>query len=102
MKKFTRIEIQVKIKELISKMTLEEKVCMIHGNGLFRTEGIERLEIPALTMSDGPMGVRKEFKNSVWEDIGNNDDYVTYFPCNMAVASTWNPERAYEFGEGLV
>jgi beta-glucosidase len=101
MQKLTSIETQVKIEELINKMTLEEKVSMIHGNGLFRTEGIDRLRIPALTMSDGPMGVRKEFKNSAWEDIGNNDDYVTYFPCNMAVASTWNTERAYEFGQGL-
>jgi beta-glucosidase len=101
MQKLSSIEIQVKIKELISAMTLEEKASMIHGNGIFRTEGVERLGIPALTMSDGPMGVRKEFKNAAWEGIGNNDDYVTYFPCNMAAASTWNPERAFEFGEAI-
>ncbi|GKU24522.1 beta-glucosidase family protein [Clostridium folliculivorans] len=87
-----------KIKKIIEEMTLEEKVSMIHGNGLFRTEAVERLDIPALTMSDGPMGVRKDYKNDKWEDMGNTYDYATYFPSNMALASTWNPDRAYEFG----
>lgn len=93
--------IELKIKELISEMTLEEKVSMIHGNGLFRTEAVERLGIPALTMSDGPMGVRKDYKNDKWEDIGNTYDYATYFPSNMALASTWNPDKAYEFGVSI-
>ncbi|GFP75691.1 beta-glucosidase family protein [Clostridium fungisolvens] len=90
-----------KIKEIIEEMTLEEKVSMIHGNGLFRTEAVKRLGIPALTMSDGPMGVRKDYKNDKWEDIGNTYDYSTYFPSNMALASTWNPDKAYEFGTSI-
>ncbi|GFZ33778.1 glycosyl hydrolase [Clostridium zeae] len=90
-----------KIKEIIEEMTLEEKVSMVHGNGLFRTEAVERLGIPALTMSDGPMGVRKDYRNDKWEDIGNTYDYATYFPSNMALASTWNPDKAYEFGTSI-
>ena len=43
---------------LIKEMTLEEKTGMIHGAGLFRTAGVERIHIPPLEMSDGPMGVR--------------------------------------------
>jgi beta-glucosidase len=93
--------VEQKIKELILEMTLEEKVSMIHGNGLFRTESVERLGIPALTMSDGPMGVRKDYKNDKWEDIGNTYDYATYFPSNMALAATWNPDKAYEFGVSI-
>lgn len=89
------------IEELISKMTLEEKVSMCHGSGLFRTEAVERLGIPALKMSDGPMGVRKEFNNDKWEPIGNTDDFVTYLPCNTALAATWNTELAYESGKLL-
>jgi beta-glucosidase len=89
------------IEELISKMTLEEKVSMCHGNGLFRTEAVERLGIPALKMSDGPMGVRKEYNNDKWEPIGNSDDFVTYLPCNTALAATWNTELAYESGKVL-
>jgi beta-glucosidase len=89
------------IEEIINKMTLEEKVSMCHGNGLFRTEAVERLGIPALKMSDGPMGVRKEFTNDKWIPIGNSDDFATYLPCNTALAATWNTELAYESGKLL-
>ena len=63
---------------------------MCHGNGLFRTGGVERLNIPPVKMSDGPMGVRNEFPDDSWMPIGNSDDYVTYLPCNTALAATWN------------
>ena len=45
-----------KIWDLIREMTLEEKIGMIHGQGIFHTKGVERLGIPPLWMSDGPMG----------------------------------------------
>ena len=49
------------IKELVDEMTLDEKIKMIHGNGLFRTGGVERLGIPPLVMTDGPIGIRADF-----------------------------------------
>ena len=52
---------EVQIGKLLEQLTLEEKIGMIHGAGLFRTEGVERLSIPPLFFSDGPMGVRAEF-----------------------------------------
>ena len=93
--------IENKIYEIISKLTLEEKVSMCHGAGLFRTDGVERLNIPPIKMSDGPMGVRHEFPNDSWRPVGNSDDYVTYLPCNTALAATWSTELAYEAGEVL-
>ena len=93
--------VEQKIEELLKQMTLSEKVSLIHGNGLFRTEGVERLGIPPLRMSDGPMGVRKEFPDASWEAVDNSDDYVTYLPCNTALAATWNTELAYESGKVL-
>lgn len=89
------------IEELLEKLTLEEKIGMIHGAGLFRTEGVERLGIPPLFMSDGPMGVRAEFADDEWRSVGTTDDFVSYMPCNSAVASTWNPEIAMQAGEVL-
>lgn len=77
-----------KITELLEQMTLEEKAGMIHGCGLFCTRGVERLGIPPLTMSDGPMGVRNDFENDAWRVIGHTDDYVTYLPSNSAIASS--------------
>ncbi|MDP4088277.1 MAG: glycoside hydrolase family 3 C-terminal domain-containing protein, partial [Bacillota bacterium] len=90
-----------KIEELIGSMTLEEKVSMCHGAGLFRTAAVERLGIPPLKMSDGPMGVRKEFPNDNWNSLDYSDDFVTYLPCNTALAATWNRELAYESGRVL-
>ena len=65
------------IEELLSKLTIEEKSAMIHGAGLFRTDGVKRLNIPPLKMSDGPIGVRNDFQDDSWMPVGNSDDYVT-------------------------
>lgn len=86
------------IEKLLKKMNLDEKIAMIHGAGLFQTGAVERLEIPSLKCSDGPMGVRCEFHNERWIPVGNNDDNVTYLPSNSALASSWNPELAYQAG----
>lgn len=89
------------IEQLLGQLTLEEKVSMIHGAGLFRTGGVPRLDIPPMHFADGPMGVRAEFANDEWRSIGNTDDYVTYLPCNSALASTWNRELARTMGSTL-
>ena len=68
------------INEIVEKLTLEEKISMIHGCGFFRTKAVERLGIPELKMSDGPMGVRQEFPDDNWEPMGYSDDFVTYVP----------------------
>lgn len=90
-----------KIEDIIKSLTLEEKSAMIHGAGFFRTAAVERLGIPALHMSDGPMGVRHEFPDDSWIPVGNSDDYVTYLPSNSALACTWNKQLAYEEGNIL-
>lgn len=89
------------IEEILKELTLEEKIGMIHGAGLFRTEGVERLSIPPLYMSDGPMGVRAEFADNEWRSVGTTEDYVTYLPCNSAIASTWNRDLAKKAGKVL-
>ena len=94
-------KLRKKAEELTGKLTLDEKIGMVHGAELFATKGVERLGIPPLKMSDGPMGVRQEFQPTTWQTVGLSDDYVTYLPCNSALASTWNRERAYETGSVL-
>lgn len=90
-----------KIEKLISQLTLQEKTGMIHGNGFFVTKGVERLGIPPFVTSDGPGGVRKDFGNASWRDVGLSYDYVSYLPCNTALASTWNRALAYSMGKLL-
>jgi len=92
---------ELKVKSLMAMLTLEEKIGMIHGAHFFATQGVERLGIPPLVMSDGPMGVRQEFEPESWKAVGNADDYVTYLPCNSALAATWNRELAFAAGSVL-
>ncbi|MFQ8778112.1 MAG: hypothetical protein ACLR78_12655 [Roseburia sp.] len=60
-------EVQI---EIIRRADTGRKIGMIHGAGLFRTEGVERLSIPPLFFSDGPMGVRAEFADNEWRNVG--------------------------------
>ena len=94
-------EIKAKARAIAGQLTLEEKIGMIHGSHLFATKGVERLGIPPLVMSDGPMGVRQEFEPDHWKAVGYSDDYVTYLPCNSALAATWNRELASAMGSVL-
>ncbi len=92
--------LEEKIDSLISLMTIEEKVNMIHASSSFTNGGVERLDIPELVTSDGPHGVRHEHGRD-WEKDDNVLDSGTYLPTGTALAATWNPELGYEFGKVL-
>ena len=51
-----------KINAIIKKLTLEEKIGLLHANGIFSTAGVARLGIPGLMTDDGPLGVREDVK----------------------------------------
>ena len=80
------------IEKIIKKLTLDEKISMIHGATLFKSGAVDRLGIPGLATSDGPMGVRAEFMDDRWIPCGNQDDMVSYLPSNSALASSWNTD----------
>jgi beta-glucosidase len=88
------------INTLISKMTLTEKVNMIHANSSFTSGGVPRLGVPELVMSDGPHGVRPEHGRG-WDKLVNVRDSGTYLPVGIALASTWNTALGYEYGKVL-
>ena len=92
---------KAKARELLAKLSLDEKIAMIHAAGLFRTEGVPRLGIPPMRMDDGPMGPRAELHNDNWAPLWNTRDYVTYLPSGSAIASTWNPPLARAAGDVL-
>jgi len=89
-----------KICSLISQMTLQEKVSLLHANSKFYVSGIKRLGIPELALSDGPHGVRAEINRNDWAYSGWTTDSATCFPPGTALAATWNPKLAAK--QGLV
>ena len=94
------VSYESKIDSIIGLLTLDEKIQMIHASSSFTSGGVERLGIPELVMSDGPHGVRHEHgRDWARDDVSN--DYVTYLPTGIALASTWNRELGYQYGEVL-
>jgi beta-glucosidase len=93
---------------VLKQMTLDEKLVLVHGNGMAHVpnwqmpltylanggagyvEGVKRLGIPPIVISDAAYGIR---------DSGANGRYATAMPSNLGAASSWDPESACEYGE---
>jgi beta-glucosidase len=86
---------------IISKMTLEEKVNMLHGKFNMVSAGVERLGIADIKYADGPFGIREEMIPNGWTPLGWEKDKATFFPTGSALAATWSPELAYVYGTGM-
>ena len=93
--------LETRVEDLLSRLTLDEKLSLIHADSKFTAAGIDRLGIPVRYLSDGPHGVRQEIGPHSWAPAGRTDDYAGYLPNGTALASTWNPEMALEFGRVL-
>lgn len=89
-----------KIKELVARMTLEEKASMCSGGDFWHTEAVERLGIPASMVSDGPHGLRKQ--NEQGDHLGVNDSIkAVCFPAGCGTAASFNRELLMKMGETL-
>lgn len=87
-----------KIKELVSKMTLEEKAGLCSGADFWHTKGVERLGIPSVMVSDGPHGLRKQEDEA--DHLGINDSIkAVCFPAGCATASSFDRKLLEELGE---
>lgn len=86
---------------IISQMTLEEKVNMLHAKHMFISAGVERLGIADMIYADGPFGIREEMQPDGWAGLGWENDKATFFPTGSALAATWSPELAYKYGTGM-
>ncbi|GAA4498111.1 glycoside hydrolase family 3 C-terminal domain-containing protein [Hymenobacter ginsengisoli] len=91
---------EAEITALLAKLTLEEKVHMIHANSAFAAGGVPRLGIPEIMTSDGPHGVRPEQGRNWKPPVGANDA-GTYLPTNNTLAATWNPALGHAYGTVL-
>lgn len=93
--------IEVRIEDALKRMTLEEKIAMIHAQSKFSSPGCERLGIPELWMSDGPHGVRAEFEWDTWNYAHWSDDSITAFPALTCLAATFDTAVARQYGHAL-
>ncbi len=93
--------IESRIEDALSRMTLEEKIAMIHAQSKFSTPGVPRLGIPEIWMSDGPHGVRMEIDWDTWAHAGWTNDSCTAFPALTCLAATFDPELSAIYGKAL-
>ena len=90
-----------RITEIISKMTLEEKVNMLHGKHMFTSEGVPSQGIADMVYADGPFGIREEMEPHSWNSLHLTTDSATFFPTGSALAATWSDGMAYQYGIGM-
>jgi beta-glucosidase len=86
------------IADLIKKMTLEEKAALCTGAGPWTTTPVERLDIPAMTVTDGPHGVRRSENITTFVE---RSVPATCFPTASCMASTWDVDLIYQLGQAL-
>ncbi|MEJ2402517.1 MAG: glycoside hydrolase family 3 N-terminal domain-containing protein [Xanthomonadales bacterium] len=86
---------------LLGQLTLDEKISLLHADGKFVVNAIERLGIHELWMSDGPHGVRMEINRDNWDPAGWDNDAATYLPPTTMVAASWNRDMARLHGTVL-
>lgn len=92
----------MKNQELLSQMTLEEKVSICSGKDFWNLKGIERLGIPEIMITDGPHGLRKKNPDPGSDKSGLSDSVpTTCFPTAATTACSWDPELLYEMGVAL-
>ncbi|MGN1189770.1 MAG: glycoside hydrolase family 3 C-terminal domain-containing protein [Candidatus Ornithospirochaeta sp.] len=90
----------MKVKDIVSKMSLKEKISFCTGAGFWDTKKIERLDVPSIMMSDGPHGLRCQKGDT--DMVGVNDSLpATCFPTAVTAGATWNPELYAKEGEAI-
>ena len=93
--------LEQRIDDALARMTLDEKIAVIHAQSKFSSPGVKRLGFPDLWTDDGPHGVRPDVLWDEWEQAGQTNDSCVAFPALSCLAATWNPCLSKLYGESL-
>lgn len=93
--------IDTRVEDALSRMTLDEKIRIIHAQSKFCSPGVKRLGIPELWTTDGPHGIRPEVFWDEWDQAGWTNDSCVAFPALTCLAATWNRDMAALYGKSI-
>ncbi|MBO4820077.1 MAG: glycoside hydrolase family 3 C-terminal domain-containing protein [Prevotella sp.] len=94
-------DIETRVEDALRRMTLDEKIAIIHAQSKFSSPGVKRLGFPDLWTDDGPHGVRPDVLWDEWEQAGQTNDSCVAFPALTCLTATWNPSLSRAYGESL-
>ena len=97
----TNAPIEQRVEDALSRMTLAEKIAVIHAQSKFSSPGVARLGIPGLWCTDGPHGIRAEVKWDEWDQAGWTNDSCIAFPALTSLAATWNTDLSLLYGKSI-
>ena len=95
------LPVEKRIDDAISRMTLQEKIRIIHAQSKFSSAGVPRLGFPDFWTDDGPHGVRPDVLWDEWEQAGQTNDSCVAFPALTCLAASWNQDIALAYGKSL-
>lgn len=93
--------IEERVEDALGRLTVKEKVAMLHAQSKFSSPGVPRLGIPEFWMTDGPHGIRPEVLWDEWDQAGWTNDSCVAYPALTCLAATWNPEMSLLYGKSI-
>jgi len=93
--------VETRVDDLLSRLTLAEKISLIHADSKFTTAAMPQLNIPRRWLDDGPHGVREDIGPDTWAPSGHTDDFSTAMPAGICLAATWDPDLGFREGEAI-
>ncbi len=90
------LPLEERVEDLLSQLTLPEKISLLSGKDIWNTVPIERLGIPSIVMTDGPHGVR-----AANPEAGRQVGPTTAFPTGISMGASWDVDLVERVGQAL-